>query len=177
MDNMWNSIRNETITALKNLPHTRHLIITGISLGGALSVLSWVDINQANIFELVEIITFGAPRVGNKKWASWFNTQTPSIRYTLSEDPIPVLPVCLTLLCNYGHTGSKIQCRKNTKTCHCMDGDDELTLENGINFLKAAKNAAIEHFTEEEHESQGYSIGILDHINEYKNVKTYTQVC
>ena len=170
---MWNSIRSDTIRQLRELPHTSHLIITGISLGGALSVLSWVDISREKIFNTIEIITFGAPRVGNKKWASWFNTQTKSIRYTLSEDPIPILPRCLTLLCNYGHTGNKIQCRKNSKTCHCMDGDDDddFNLQRVSEFLGAVKNAAIEHNTEDEHIDQGYSIGILDHINEYKNVK------
>ena len=173
MDNMWGSIRDETITGLRHLPHTDRLIITGISLGGALTVLSYVDIAQAKIFKSIELVTFGAPRVGNKKWAAWFDTQTPSTRYTLSEDPIPVLPVCLTLLCNYGQTGDKVQCRKDTKTCHCMDGSDD------IKNLRVEKMlaAAIEHLTEREHESTGLGIGILDHIQEYKNVKDYTLVC
>ena len=50
MDNMWNSIRDYTLRGLKENAHTGRLIITGISLGGALSVLSWVDINHAEIF-------------------------------------------------------------------------------------------------------------------------------
>ena len=54
-----------------------------------------------------------------------------------------------------------------------MDGDDDddFNLQRVSEFLGAVKNAAIEHNTEDEHIDQGYSIGILDHINEYKNVK------
>ena len=81
---MWESIRDETISAIKNHTHTDRLIITGISLGGALTVLSYVDINAAKVVKNIELVTFGSPRVGNKKWASWFDEQTPSTRYTLS---------------------------------------------------------------------------------------------
>ena len=113
MDDMWNSIRSETIAALKTLPHTKRLMITGISLGGALTVLSFVDILHSNIFDTIELVTFGAPRVGNNKWADWFDTLTPSTRYFLHDDPIPVLPRCLTLLCTYQQTGTRIKCTKN----------------------------------------------------------------
>lgn len=71
---MWNSIRSDVIKGLRKTVHTGRLIITGISLGGALATLSFVDIKHAGIFNNVEIITYGAPRVGNKKWAAWFDT-------------------------------------------------------------------------------------------------------
>lgn len=72
-DNMWNSIRKDTYDDLEASAHTGKLIITGISLGGGLSCLSYVDIKKEEIFDDIEIITFGAPRVGNKKWAAWFD--------------------------------------------------------------------------------------------------------
>ena len=92
------------------------LYITGISMGGGLTVLSAVDIIHANLFPTVECMTFGAPRVGNKKWAEHFDASIHDgqmKRYIIRADPIVVLPTCLTLLCNYGHTGMQIVCHKD----------------------------------------------------------------
>jgi hypothetical protein len=88
------------------------LHITGISLGGGLSILSYKDIVDANIFKNIRVTTYGAPRVGNKDWAVWFDKLTGSKtkRYIVNGDPIAVMPKCLTLLCNYGNTGVKINC-------------------------------------------------------------------
>ena len=35
-------------------------------MGGGLAVLSYVDIAKSGLFDNIEVITFGAPRVGNK---------------------------------------------------------------------------------------------------------------
>lgn len=48
---MWNSIRSYTLNELRESEHTRHLIITGISLGGALANLAYVDIAHSDIFD------------------------------------------------------------------------------------------------------------------------------
>ena len=67
---MWNKIRQQTLDGLRqHVKLTRRLIITGISLGGGLACLSYVDVKFMEDFDNVEVITFGAPRVGNKKWA------------------------------------------------------------------------------------------------------------
>lgn len=42
------------------------IYITGISLGGGLSVISYIDIKNSDIFKSVEVIIYGAPRVANK---------------------------------------------------------------------------------------------------------------
>lgn len=120
MDGMWNTIRPDVLKGLRENAHTRRLIITGISLGGALSCLSYVDIIKAEIFDSVEIITFGAPRVGNRKWANWFDYLTSSTtywRYFIARDPIAFLPRCLTPICNYKQTGQSIRCTKGDQTC------------------------------------------------------------
>lgn len=57
---------------------TKRLIITGISLGGALAQLAFVDIYNRQFFQDVQVVTFGSPRVGNAKWADWFNELTVS---------------------------------------------------------------------------------------------------
>lgn len=104
-DDMWNSIRSDVLTDLAKSAHTRRLVITGISLGGGLAALSYVDIQKAKIFETVELVTFGAPRVGNNAWAKWFDTKILTLRYFLKEDPVPAMPTCLTPLCSYSQTG------------------------------------------------------------------------
>ena len=95
------------------------LIITGISLGGGLSVISYIDIDHERIFNKVKVITFGAPRVGNKYWAAHFDlkTDTRTKRYIVSGDPIVVMPRCLTLLCTYRQTGIKIVCKEDQQKC------------------------------------------------------------
>jgi hypothetical protein len=75
-DSMWGTIRDNVIKGLRENVHTRRLIITGISLGGGLASISFVDIRATGEFENMDVITFGSPRVGNKKWAEWFNSIT-----------------------------------------------------------------------------------------------------
>lgn len=47
---MWNSIRTDVIKHLASNSHTKRLIITGISLGGGLAALSYVDIKETGLF-------------------------------------------------------------------------------------------------------------------------------
>lgn len=107
---MWATIKDDVIAGLRKFVHTKRLIITGISLGGGLACISYVDIQASGEFHNVEVITYGAPRVGNKKWAKWFDTQTDSTRIYIRRDPIAFLPRCLTPLCNYRQTGNPIVC-------------------------------------------------------------------
>lgn len=171
MDAMWNSIRSDVLKGLKETTHTGRLIITGISLGGALAVLSYVDIATSGLFDNVEIITYGAPRVGNKKWAEWFDTKTKSLRYFIKGDPIAVLPRCLTLICNYGQTGTPINCNENTQICTLNREDD--TKFTPVGILSKLSNAVKEHYMEDEEDVEG---GIISHINGYKNLYNYTEV-
>lgn len=99
--------------------HTGRLIITGISLGGGLASISYVDINHLKIFNSIEIITFGAPRVANANWAKWLETQVEPdpVHICLKGDPICVLPRCLTPICNYKHSGTGYSCDKKTEVC------------------------------------------------------------
>lgn len=81
------------------------MYVTGISLGGALAKIALVDFKAIELFDQIEVRTFGAPRVGNHKWAQFFNSLVEEHAYVVDKDPIPKLPQCLTLLCNYGDTG------------------------------------------------------------------------
>ena len=88
-------------------------------MGGGLSVISYIDIRNSQIFQDVEVITYGAPRVANKNYAEYFDklTNKKSRRFIVKGDPIVVLPECLTLLCNYKHTGNQYVCIEDEAVC------------------------------------------------------------
>ena len=52
------------------------LHITGISLGGGLATIAYMDIAQFTTFNHIKVTTFGAPRVGNKYWAEFYDLRT-----------------------------------------------------------------------------------------------------
>lgn len=94
---MWNSIRyNISVELMKIRNETKltKLIITGISLGGGLAAISFIDIYNDEIFPSIEVMSFGAPKVGNKHWAQFFDNRTGgnSKRYMIKGDPIVLLP-------------------------------------------------------------------------------------
>ena len=70
------------------------IYITGISLGGGLSVISYIDIKNSAIFDKVDVYTYGAPRVANKNYAENFDNLTGNRtkRYIVKGDPVVVLP-------------------------------------------------------------------------------------
>lgn len=114
---MWEKIRDDVIADLKESVKTSRLIITGISLGGGLAQLSYIDIKASGVFDNVEVITFGTPRVGNKKWAKNFDSLVKHTRIYIRRDPIAFLPFCITPLCNYRHTGEAVVCHYNKELC------------------------------------------------------------
>lgn len=121
-NNMWEKLKQDVLRDLKEIKTQTNLdslIITGVGLGGGLSALSYIDIAFQNIFSRMKLITFGAPRVGNKYWAAYFDLITLGYtkRYFVYGNSIVFMPRCFTLLCNYRHTGIKIVCYQETRTC------------------------------------------------------------
>lgn len=88
-------------------------------MGGGLSVISYIDVRNSGIFSSVEVINYGAPRVANKDYAAYFDnlTQNKSKRFVVKGDPIPAMPECLTVLCNYKHTGRQYVCVEDDGIC------------------------------------------------------------
>lgn len=131
---MWETIKNDVINELASIKASTGLdtlYITGISMGGGLSVISYIDINEKKLFKDVKVTTFGAPRVGNKQWAEHFDkiTNTKTKRYYIEGDEITVLPKCLTLLCTYRQTGIGIICYPAQDLCvqeSVMPGEESL---------------------------------------------------
>jgi hypothetical protein len=167
---MWEKIRDDVISDLKASVRTTRLIITGISLGGGLACLSYVDINASGAFDNVEVISFGAPRVGNKKWAEFFDSKVEHTRIYILDDPVSALPTCLTPLCNYMQTGIAHVCAASTSTCTCKDNDEFNLSQRGAHLVSELKEHSFELI-------RGNFNGIIDHVFGYKKIKEYTLIC
>ena len=65
---MWEKIKNEVLVdleALQKYTQINKLHVTGISLGGGLATIAFMDIMHLTSFTTVNVTTFGAPKVGN----------------------------------------------------------------------------------------------------------------
>jgi triacylglycerol lipase len=85
--------------------HDQAIWITGHSLGGALAVLLAASLMQANI-PVAGLYTFGAPRVGNKRFEKIFNRDFPGASYRVANtgDIVPHLPPEPF----FSHTGKRV---------------------------------------------------------------------
>ncbi len=82
----------------------RPLWITGHSLGGALALLSaWLF--QRKFINVHEVVTFGAPMIGNGVATQAFNQalQGKIFRYVNDADPVPLLPTVSLLANDFAH--------------------------------------------------------------------------
>ena len=135
-------------------------------MGGGLSVISYIDIRNSNIFQDIEVITYGAPRVANKYYAEYFDglTNKKSRRFIVKGDPIVVLPECLTLLCNYRHTGNQYVCIEDEAVCRGNLPVPESFFERLEWTLNTPKYS-------------NKNLGsIVDHIYGYKKIYNFTVV-
>jgi hypothetical protein len=93
VDRIWNQIE-KIVLPLKN--QSPDILITGHSLGGAAAVIvahrleqnSFCDDEMNHSGPKLQTVTFGAPRVGTKK----FSINTRLFRYRLAGDFVPYLP-------------------------------------------------------------------------------------
>ncbi len=87
----------------------RPLWVTGHSLGGALALMAAWRL-QRNFIKVHEVVTFGAPMVGNAAAAQAFEQEFAGkiFRYVNLEDPVPLLP-SISLVANcYAHCQSEV---------------------------------------------------------------------
>lgn len=64
------------------------LYLTGHSLGGAAAILTAARLTERGLSDLIEVMTFGAPAVGDRYFADHFNGKFKLTRITVSGDPI-----------------------------------------------------------------------------------------
>lgn len=105
--NAWQSVRTQTFNAVRSL-RTKYpgykLAITGHSLGGALAILAAADLSH-NQQTVDEVYTFGAPRVGNSVFSTYFKQKiAESYRIVNRDDIVPHVP---TKFMGFLHTPSE----------------------------------------------------------------------
>lgn len=91
--NAYLSVRNQIHDYIQR--HTAsNLIVTGHSLGGALSTLCAVDMQYCFGEKFaISIYTFGSPKVGNKGFRNSFSRRVPnSYQFVYGMDMVPALP-------------------------------------------------------------------------------------
>jgi hypothetical protein len=90
-----NRLTNATLTLANQFPDYQ-IIFTGHSLGGALATLAAVDFYDRYGFgDRISLYTYGAPRVGDEKWARYVNTlpfASKMYRIQRRGDPVVHLP-------------------------------------------------------------------------------------
>ena len=86
----------DNLSNLVNKYNTRNLLITGHSLGAAITTLISYDIMTLfPTYNLLYVFTFGSPRIGNPAFSSSFNKYSKSIthyRVTHYYDIVPHVP-------------------------------------------------------------------------------------
>jgi len=106
------SVRNKILDKVLELENS-HITVTGHSLGGALATLCAVDL-QKNSFGIIQINTFGSPKVGNKRFSNSFDNRIPPYnRYINRFDMVSIVPFSCR------HCGKKIKLKG--KTGHDID--------------------------------------------------------
>ncbi len=89
--------------------HERPLWVTGHSLGGALALLAAWRL-QRNFVTVHEVVTFGAPMIGNETAARAFEQEFSGkiFRYVNFEDPVPLLPSISLVANTYAHCQNEV---------------------------------------------------------------------
>tara|TARA_Y100001970_G_scaffold203607_1_gene247832 strand:+ start:3273 stop:4082 length:810 start_codon:yes stop_codon:yes gene_type:complete len=95
--NEHNVIKSDLIDNLSILTDkykTKNIFLTGHSSGAALATLMGFDIlSMYTNYNLLYLITFGSPRIGNKDFSYFFNDYNiTSYRVTHNNDMVPHLP-------------------------------------------------------------------------------------
>ena len=87
LDEIIEKYRDETNSLNKEI------VFSGHSLGGALATISALNYGMEYPDTQVNCVTFGSPRVGDEKFAKYFNIIVKnSYRFVNDNDPIPCIP-------------------------------------------------------------------------------------
>ncbi|WP_256710691.1 lipase family protein [Paenibacillus sp. FSL H8-0548] len=90
---IYMSARVQILEIISQLPSDKPLFITGHSLGGALATLAALDLANNSEFTAPIVYTYGAPRVGDPKFAGSYNASIATHWRLQNEfDIVPHLP-------------------------------------------------------------------------------------
>lgn len=127
MYSLYASLRDNITVMLNHMVtkyNTKRLVVTGHSLGGALGTLTVFDMMYTNSpFMVTDLITFGAPRVGNERFTQYFERFELHVsRVTHYYDMVPHVPE--TFL-GYKHIRDEVWFNEpSTSYIECSDGED-----------------------------------------------------
>jgi triacylglycerol lipase len=105
---IWDPLSTAVQAALDE--QERPLWVTGHSLGGAVALLAAWRL-QRQFIPVHEVVTFGAPMIGNAAAAQAFERDFPNriFRYVDIEDPVPLLPTVSLVANAYAHCLNEIR--------------------------------------------------------------------
>ena len=117
------------------------LLLTGHSLGGAVATIVGQRLIDFGFDpDRLQVITFGAPAVGNNTFKQMYGTRLDLIRVTNTEDPVPL--VLQGILLNYRQFGKEVRFRI-PKTFNNMNHFLHLYLDSGLQYYYDALDAAV----------------------------------
>jgi hypothetical protein len=115
----------------------RPLWITGHSLGGALALLAgWLFTRK--MIPICEIITFGAPMIGNQAAVDAFDREFAGkiFRYVNAPDPVPRLPMYSLMTNEFVHCQK--ECRLSDASKDALAGLVQSLTKNAVDKLLSA---------------------------------------
>ncbi|KXN70746.1 alpha/beta-hydrolase [Conidiobolus coronatus NRRL 28638] len=120
-DSLYNQTKESLQRSIAQYPDYK-IIATGHSMGGALAVLNTLQLvlDKVLTWDKVTVVTFGQPRVGNKDFVNFMDSQTTSItRVNREGDPVPTVPTPPL----YYHNGFNMFIRGDNSTNLCLPTD------------------------------------------------------
>ena len=117
------------------------LLLTGHSLGGAVATIVGQRLIDFGFDpDRLQVITFGAPAVGNKAFKQMYGARLDLIRVTNSEDPVPL--TLQAVLRNYRQFGEEVRFRI-PRTFNNMNHFLHLYLDAGLKNYYSAFDASV----------------------------------
>ncbi|ETW78687.1 Lipase, class 3, partial [Heterobasidion irregulare TC 32-1] len=129
--NAWNSVASKVVSVVRSqlASHPGYTIVTsGHSLGGSLSSLAGITLQQNFPSSPIRTYTYGQPRTGNDKYAFWVNDifGANAFRVVHTTDGVPTM---IPTVLGYRHHGVEYWLTQDpasatiTKQC-AADGED-----------------------------------------------------
>jgi hypothetical protein len=120
----WNEVQEGVINAVKDAQTQSpdyKVVATGHSLGGAMATVAAAALRSIDIS--VDLYTYGAPKSGNKEWATFLSgtDKGANFRVVHKDDIVPTLPPSIPFFMPYAHvqpeyfitTGNKVDVTAN----------------------------------------------------------------
>lgn len=145
----YQNMREDMIKAIESIPNskTKTIIVTGHSLGAAVSTLAGLDLKQL-LYTTVVVYNFASPRIGDNAFITLVNSLLPLYRFVNICDMIPNMPPAVSPNLKdtnnpyfYEHAGTMIPFQVNRLSMlnnhlipSYMEGMEQLQLQPNLNI-------------------------------------------